>query len=293
MKKLLKVALYALCMVPMFTSIAKDEDPDAIEEGNIALPTSQQPSILFGFGQTIIGKGSINGYALFERTKGRQSTQENVVIPYAVFGISDTISLSVALPVNAKLQECHECSSGVGDLGAEIEYAFYTNNQDTYGNLASIIGSIDLPTGSAKKTPATGGGSPSFFVGVTASHLSINWLAFAAAGAYIPTKYCGVHTGKDFLYQCGFGHNFYAIPKKLIIAGVLEFNGTFTQPDRRRGINESDTGGNIFEIAPSFWLSTKHLIFQAGVSIPVAQHLFGNQPKRSYSMAINIGWNFK
>jgi len=44
-------------------TIANEKEIQHIKEGNFALPTSQQPSPLFSFGQNILDKGDIQALA--------------------------------------------------------------------------------------------------------------------------------------------------------------------------------------------------------------------------------------
>ncbi|HHF7353869.1 TPA: hypothetical protein ACPSKZ_003786, partial [Legionella anisa] len=56
------------------------------------------------------------------------------------------------------------------------------------------------------------------------------------------------------------------------------------------GIIDPNSGSNVVYIMPSLWASTKKLIFQFGVGLPITQQLNGNQEKNTYLLVANLGW---
>ena len=101
-----KYANKKLFLALLITSlnIIYSRDQDTIEhvlEGNLALPTSQQPSPLFCFGQTVIDKGDIQAF-IFEDTIAGKNKNFSEVIPNFVYGRNNNLALSGGIPIASK-----------------------------------------------------------------------------------------------------------------------------------------------------------------------------------------------
>ena len=101
----------------------------------------------------------------------------------------------------------------------------------------------------------------------------------------------GTKLGNNYLYQGGLGRNITNI-NGWMLAWMVEGTGTYTPKTRFQGMLNPNSGGNVFYLTPSFWASTKRIIFQLGAGWAVAQHLNGNQPRNTYVLAGNLGWGF-
>ena len=95
-----------------------------------------------------------------------------------------------------------------------------------------------------------------------------------------------------YLFSDGFfGKNFYT-PKGWIFAWMMEVDGQYSKKNRIKGNIVNNSGGNVVYATPSIWISSKELIIQVGVSLPVTQNLFGHQHKFDYAFNLNFGWSF-
>jgi hypothetical protein len=74
--------------------------------------------------------------------------------------------------------------------------------------------------------------------------------------------------------------------------GLIEVDGIASQSDIIKGIEDKNSGGNTISITPSLWISNMFTIMQFGVTIPLLQHLRGNQNKVSYILNANFGFTF-
>jgi hypothetical protein len=257
--------------------------------GNLALPSSQQPGPLFCFGQTIVDKHDFLGYAYIDYLRGVNQRFAEVV-PSFLYGINDHSTLYVAVPVAAQFQSTAFCSSGIEDIYAQYEYAFYTKTSRTASNQATVVAGLSLPTGSTRKKPPTGGGSAAFLLGLTASHLSIDWYLFTSCAGLIPTKQPA--SKSQLIYQGGIGRNIVS-PRGLIITLVMELNGTFNGSPIVRGRSQAGGhGSNTIFIGPCLWVSSERFTLQAGIGGACAQKTPPGQPPNRYIAALNLGWKF-
>lgn len=260
------------------------------EIGNLSLPASQQPSGLYGFGGNIIDKGEVQVYLFADGYFGRKKIETDL-LPYVLFGITESFSVLFTFPYSPYNQDDKNKSCGLKDCFVQLEYAFYNKSTYSYVDQATLVGNITVPTGSSKKNPHTGFGSTSFFIGATYSRTTPDWLVFAAPGAMLTTSEHGTKFGDFFLYQLGFGKNMPS-PPGWIYAWILEFDGQYTKKDRIKGVTDKNSGGNSIFVTPSIWISSREMLLQFGVSLPINQNLFGKQNKFDWGFNFNFAWSF-
>jgi hypothetical protein len=264
---------------------------EQVHVGNFALPASQQPGPLVGFGQNIIDKGDIQLFVYPDQLKGKQKNFIEVA-PSLLYAFSDTCSLFIEQSVAAKFKVGPFTSHGLEDLLIQLEGLLYSHETIDKVNALTLVANITLPTGSAFKVPPTGFGAPSFFIGFTASHTQLDWYLFTAYAGIITTQHKNSKFGNQFLYQYGLSKNICYKADKWLFNWMVELDGIYRQRNKFRGVIDADSGGNIVLLGPSLWFSTQHLILQLGISAVVSEHLFGLQTKDSYFLAADVGWKF-
>lgn len=268
---------------------AKEESPPKI--GNFLLPGSQQPGPLISIGQNIIDKNQTLLFLLADAFKGPGKESIDVV-PSLLYGITDDFSVLFTVPFAARYREDQARSAGVEDMSLQFEYSFYGNKTSSYTEQATILGNVSFPTGSTKKDPSTGTGSPNFLLGATYNRVWVDWFAFTSPGVVLTTIHDGVKAGNQFLYQFGVGRNIATLCSNMTFAGIVEVTGQYVRRDKVRGITDPNSGGNTIYITPSLWLSSEKFIAQLGFGVPVVQNLFGEQKRDNYSVTANFAWTF-
>jgi hypothetical protein len=267
-----------------------DDGPPSI--GNFILPSSQIPGPLLSFGQNIIDKNETIIYLSADDFQGADRHSIDA-IPSILYGITDRLSIYLVTPIAVNYKLKQNSSSGLEDAFLQLEYAFYSEKNHDFTDQATIVTNMTFPTGSATKQPNTGVGSPSFFIGGTFNRDYINWFEFISDGAILTTTGDdNIKFGNQFLYQAGIGRNIFNIDTKWIFAWLLEADGTYAQKNKINGLADPNSGGNTIFLTPSLWVSSKTLSFQLGFGLPVVQHLFGNQLKNNYLVALSLGWSF-
>lgn len=290
----LKIKLCILLLICDLSRVRCEKDESSsepISAGNLALPISQQPGPLFGFGQNIVDKGDKQGFLTIDDIQGKRKCFVDFT-PTFLYGISNNLSVFAYLPIASRFRTDGRCSAGFEDMVVQFEYAYHNKNTPRYLNQATVVGALVLPFGSFRKLPPTGFGSPSIFLGLTASHNAIEWYLFGSPGVLITTPHHGTKFGNLFFYQTGFGRNITYVPKELIFMWMIELFGIYRQRDKINYAINPNSGSHIFSIGPSLWLSTQRVILQAGASFPLYQHFNGNQRKNYYWFSLYAGWKF-
>jgi hypothetical protein len=279
------------------------EEGDRIPIGNFALPTAQIPGPLFGFGQNIVDAGDIQGYDFVTYVHGpKKYFFDNEL--FFLFGITDFSSIVLEIPVPVISKENGSSTSGFGDILLQGEYAYFAKHAPTSLSQATIIGTLFLPSGvlDLKCTgepgvvpthdPYTGAGSPSFLIGGTLSHMTIDWYYFLTAGNIFNTERHCTKIGNSTHYQAGIGRNLKHLKEQVLLL-LLEFDGIRYHKDKLAGVINPDSGGHIIFLGPSLWYSTRRFIFQVGFQVPVYQKLFGQQNKTSFQVSVSFGYTFQ
>ena len=280
-------SFWILCWIPGLI-FAKDSDP--LEKGNFALLISQQPGPLVSFGENIVDKGTAQLFVMGDAFIGHNNYLTDIT-PGFLYGIRDDLSIFLNVPFSPGNKDGTAHSSGFEDVFAQLEYAYFTQEDEDIVQQGTLVASIAFPTGSISKQPPTGFGSTSFFIGTTYSYMKPDWFFFTSPGAVLMTSRHGTKAGNEFFYQGGLGRNIPS-PDGWIFAWMIELDGTYTWKNRIKGTTDSNSGGNVIYITPSFWASSKNLILQLGVGYPVLQHLNGHQSKQFLLVAFDFGYTF-
>lgn len=196
-----------------------------------------------------------------------------------VYGLSNKVSFLVTVPVAASYRNETSRSNGLGDTYFQGEFAFYEHSNFRYVDQMTFVGGLTAPTGSVNKDPSIGFGAVSYFLGGTYNRMSVDWLAIASTGLNVITKHHGMKLGNQYLYQMGLGRNIKSKTGKYIFFGLVEVNGIYTGKDKFIGEVDPNSGGNLVNIIPSLWFSTKKLFFQLGVALPLSKLSMGSRIK--------------
>lgn len=286
-----------LALMPLFFSSKVDAstllEPEQLHIGNFALPPSQQPSTLYGFGQYVFDQGDLLAGCATSTEIGHAHNNFNSIFPYLIYGIRDDTVVLISLPIALQFNEGCHTSSGLLDATIEVEYLWYSYKTEVASWEISIEGALSLPFGSTRKNPATGFGSPAFFAGIITRYISTEWYWFVSVGGTFTTPRSNKNRfGHEFLYQTGFGKNVGYESDKWLCTVMLEMNGIYTQKDTVCGLLDPGTGGNLIALGPTVWFSTQRFIFQAGILPVVYQHWNGNQAKDTLFIDLNFAWKF-
>ncbi len=272
------------------TANQEEREKKPVPVGNFSLGTSQQPSPLISFGDNIIDKGQVQLLVLADALIGRKNYQTDVV-PGVLYGINDVLSLFCKVPFSPGNKDKTMHSSGMEDVAAQLEYAFYNKNSSNSVDQATVLANVTFPTGSSTKTPPTGFGASSLFLGAAYNRTLVDWFFFTSYGATLTTSKHDTKFGDQFFYQSGLGRNIPS-PKGWIFAWMVEFTGLYAKKNKIKGTIDPNSGGNTIFMTPSLWASSNRLIFQFGVGLPLTQHLYGDQSKKNYILSFNFGLTF-
>jgi hypothetical protein len=284
-----------LCMCLSLKICARDSthtNPlNHVWEGNLALPTSQQPGTFLALGQNIVDENDFLAFIQYNHLQSHHGKNRSI-IPSLLYGIDDNSSLLLSIPIITDFTVDSHRSQGISDITLQYEYAYLNKIEHDHALQGTVIGNIGFPTGSARKDPPTGFGSTSFLLGTTMSYLSIRWYGFLSAGAILTTSHHCYKAGNQFLYQGGFGRNIAYKSHRWILTGIIEFDGVYDQRSKVHNKLEPNSGNNTILSSFTLWFSMQKITVIGNLSVPIMQHLFGCQNKKKYDFEVTAGWKF-
>lgn len=265
-------------------------DPQQIKKGHLGLPTSQETSPLYSFGQYIVDKGDVQAFTSVTSVVGKRNDYTTAYAHF-LYGISNYCVFLTELPIAARYAYQNENSAGLGDLLLYLEYALYENDALEYSTQLTLVGQMTVPTGKSFENPPTGYGAPTYFLGATACYMGQDWYLFTCQGGRITTRNHGTKFGNFFSYNFGASRCLTG-DKRFLCALTLELFGLYESKSMISGHIDHDSGGNIVFVGPSLWLATQKIFFQCGVSVAVCQQFFGHQEKEYVYPALSFGYKF-
>jgi len=286
--------LMVLCTACIITDPCIMEVAKQPAVGNLAVKLSQQPATLFGFGQHILEKGGMMGALAPDFLFGHGNRSFSEIYPYVVFGIQDNVSALIRMPVALRFTDGCSTTHGLEDTVIQLEYAPYIYTTSYSTTMVTLVGSVLLPFGNARKQPFTGFGSPSFFAGVTIHYLSTEWYWYVSPGIFFTTSRGNTKTGNRFWYQAGFGKNMGYESDVWTAALMLEMAGVCDQKNKICGVIDPTSGSNTIVLGPTVWFSTQRFIFQFGIAPVIYQELHtpGRRWRDILFIACNFEWKF-
>lgn len=288
------IFLQSICYADINCEEEKKKDktkPEPPSIGNFALPSPQRPGGLLSFGQRLPNENQTQVGVYFDYFSGKNKHLTELM-PVFVYGITDNLSTSLTVPLTPSNRADGHTSLGLEDAFFQLEYGFYHDLTTECDESATIVTGVTSPSGSTRKNPPTGLGSPSLFLGATYSRMYTDWFGFLSDGILVPTQYEGTKVGNTFFYQGGLGRNIFSIKSELTLAWLAEVNGLYIQKTKINSKTDHNSGGNTVYLTPSLQVCLETLVLQVGVGFPIIQHLFGHQNKNNYLIASNLVWTF-
>lgn len=268
------------------------QNVEQLKIGNFALPSSQQPGPLIGFGQNMLDQQDLQFFNYVDILKGCNK-QFTGIVPSILYGFTSDCSLFIQLPIAAKFKENGSVYQGIQEVVIQLEYSFYNTVTPTSTNQVSIVSNIGLTPYEPRKGIGRASAITNLFLGFTASHMGDSWYPFTSVGMIFAlkdddtTKY-----GNQVLYQCGLSRNISYKEDTYILNWMFELDGYYKQQDKVCCKIDPNSGSNMILFGPSLWFSTQKISIQAGISGVIYEKLTGVQNKNKYYVTIDCGWKF-
>lgn len=241
---------------------------------------------VFSLGPHTIFQGGIGLESKIEKN-GQQLSSHSEVI----YGMTQDWAVTMTLPIPIyNLQTTKSNPGGIGDISLRSKYRFFRQAEFGAMNQAAILTGVKVPTGIPS---ATGSGSTDVLLGLTAGRESIHFYYFGDIRYRLNTPSNQGKNGDVLNYDLSFGLRPWVFEYEEIDPVLLvELNGESQFPSERSGSVDSQSGGHVFSLSPTFLISYRNIMFKGGVQLPFLQFLNGNQPNRAWNAILGVEAHF-
>ena len=210
-----------------------------------------------------------------------------------IYGATPDLSLTLEVPTFLRRETERGHASGIGDLLLRAKYRFWNRNRFGASDRAALILGVKLPSGRHHQSVPLGSGSVDVLAGLAAAHESRRWYGFSSFRYLLRTEHHGLERGDRTLFDVAGGFRpwltEYLQPDLVLL---LEFNGSWEARSRLRGGRLAETGGFVGWLGPTALLSHRNRMLKAGVQLPIATNLNGDQERPAYRTILAIEYHF-
>ena len=185
-------------------------------------------------------------------------------------------------------------ATGLGDIALRSRYRFH--RRDTFGvqRSAALLVQINLPTGDDDTRPPLGTGSTDVMAGLLYGREGRRWYYNAAARYRFNSEGAGgLKKGdRQFLDLVGGVRPVLTGYREPDTVVFLEMNWENAGRDEIDGAARADSGGWELFLSPGVFWTVRNVAVRAGVQIPVARGLNGDQASSDYRIKVQFRYQF-
>ncbi len=266
-------ALCMLLLAVVFSSPALAHDP------------------VFGLGPHVLFKGGVEVSP--ELHIAKQGDEEGTELGLNLtYGITGDWAAGIELPYrwrdNGSLS-----ASGSGDVSLFTKYRFWRHDTLGVQQSASAFLKIKTDTGDLNEALPLGTGSTDTLLGLTYGYESRKWYRWAAIRYRLNNRNdAGLRRGDKVLLDLVAGIRLkptgYREPDTV---WLLELNGEYGERADFNGIELANTGGTQWFLSPGIFWTLRNFAVKAGVQVPIASDLNGDQVKSDYRAKLVLEWH--
>ncbi len=247
---------------------------------------------IFSPGPHVLFKGGVELHAGLEGEQAGDE-RENQAALEITYGITGNWAAGIELPFVNK-DDGSMSSSGQGDITLFTKYRFW--RKDTFGaqDSAAVLFRVKLDTAAEDEVPALGTGTTDFLTGIAYGHESLKWYRWASFryrrnGENDTGLRRGDRLFLDFVGGIRLRPTEYLKPDTV---WLLELNGEYNARAERNGVELADSGGSEWFLSPGIFWTRRNLALKAGVQVPVASDLNGQQEESDFRARLTFEWHF-
>jgi hypothetical protein len=242
---------------------------------------------VFGLGPHVLFKGGVEIAPEVHLDKAGDE-KENELGVELTYGLTGDWAVGLELPYEDK-SDTSGSSSGQGDVSVFSKYRFW--RKDSPGLQESMTLAIKLKTDSGDKDIGTG--TTDSVLGLAYGYEGRKWYRWAALRyRFNGENDAGLRRGDKVLFDLVGGIRLkqtgYREPDTV---WLLELNGESGQRAELNGTELANTGGTEWFVSPGIFWTLRNFAVKAGVQIPVASDLNGNQEKTDYRAKVILEWH--
>ncbi len=246
---------------------------------------------IFSPGPHVLFKGGVEIAPQIDVAKAGEDREMELQVELT-YGLTGNWVLGFELPYVRKDNGIMS-TSGQGDATVFTKYRFW--RKDTLGaqESAAVLFRVKPDTADDKSTPPLGTGSTDTLVALAYGYESRKWYRWASVRYRRNGQNdAGLRRGNRFFFDLVGGirprPTGYLEPDTV---WLLELNGEYGKRAELNGTELADTGGTEWFLSPGIFWTRRNFAIKAGVQIPIASNLNGNQEKSDYRGRLVLEWH--
>ena len=242
---------------------------------------------VFGLGPHVLFKGGLE-IAPEVRVGKAGDADETVLGVELTYGITGDWSAGLELPYINQGNKGNE-TRGYGDLSVFTKYRFWRN--DSLGAQESMALFAKLKTDSSDID--IGSGTTDGILGLAYGYEGRKWYRWASARyRFNGENSAGFQRGDKVLLDLVGGVRLNQTGYlESDTVWLLELNGESTQRAELNGAEQINSGGSEWFLSPGIFWTKRNFAVKAGVQIPLASNLNGNQQATDYRARLILEWH--
>ena len=242
---------------------------------------------IFGIGPHVLFKQGVETALELESAQAGDSSEQGMAF-HGSYGLTGDWAIGIELPYQF-VDENGASESGNGDVALLTKYRFW--RKDTLGLQQSAAVLLKVITDTA--SDGLSKGATDSILGLTWGYEGRTWYRWVSGRYRFNGKNAaGVDRGDKFLldFVGGYRPNLTSYREPDTV-WLLELNGEFGQSAELGGVELSDSGGSEWFISPGIFWTTRNFAIKAGLQLPLAENLNGNQPASDYRARVSFEWH--
>lgn len=246
---------------------------------------------IFGIGPHVLFKGGVEIHMGVEAEEAGDD-RENEVAVEVTYGLTGDWAAGIELPRVDKDEE-GTSSTGAGDVELFTKWRFWRHDTLGLQESAAVLVNAKLDTADDDTTPPLGTGTTDTIVGLTYGYEGRKWYRWAAVRYRRNGKNdAGLRRGDKLLLDLVGGirprPTGYLEPDTV---WLLELNGEHDRRAELNGAESANTGGTEWFLSPGIFWTRRNFALKAGVQIPIASDLNGEQEESDFRARLVLEWH--
>ncbi|HSH43753.1 MAG TPA: transporter [Arenicellales bacterium] len=236
-------------------------------------------------------KGGVEVHLDAARDKAGSEREDEAAVELT-YGLTGDWAAGIELPY-VRSEEGSESARGAGDVSLFTKYRFWRH--DTLGaqESAAVLLKVKTDTADENETPALGTGSTDTILGLAYGYESLKWYRWASVRyRFNGENDASLRRGDKVLFDLVGGWRptppSYYEPDTV---WLLELNGEYGRRAELNGVDLANTGGTEWFLSPGIFWTKRNFAVKAGVQIPIASDLNGDQDETDYRAKLVLEWH--
>jgi len=246
---------------------------------------------VFAPGPHVLYKDGVEVHIDVDRNKAGQNKESNFALELD-YGLTGDWAVGLELPY-VWTAEGGNTASGSGDVRLFTKYRFWRHDTLGVQESAAAFVNIKTKTGDERSNPPEGSGSTDTLLGLSYGYESLKWYRWAGVRYRRNGENdAGVQRGDKWLFDLVAGWR-PKMPEYLQADTVwlLELNAEYAQRAELNNVVIRNTGGTEWFLSPGIFWTLRNFAVKAGVQIPVASDLHGDQNESDYRARLTLEWH--